>query len=90
MLGYRSVNLQVDCKVIVSFLKDSDMSDLRHQAGILELRQLLERDWTVHVIHTYREANRVADCLAHLGHTLPFEGGSYYFAPFCWYRLYTI
>ncbi|CAN1788431.1 Putative ribonuclease H protein At1g65750 [Linum perenne] len=30
------------------------------------------RDWDVHLTHTFREGNRVADLLAHLGHSLAF------------------
>ncbi|CAN0896833.1 hypothetical protein LINGRAHAP2_LOCUS18732 [Linum grandiflorum] len=32
----------------------------------------MDRNWTVHVTHTYREGNRVADLLAHQGYSLLF------------------
>ncbi|CAN0838760.1 Putative ribonuclease H protein At1g65750, partial [Linum grandiflorum] len=46
--------------------------DPRHQSCVDELKHLLNRNWTVHISHTYREGNRVADLLAHHGHSLLF------------------
>lgn len=35
--------------------------------------QHLLKDWTVRVYHIYREANRVADYLAEIGHSVSFD-----------------
>ncbi|CAN1775903.1 hypothetical protein LINPERHAP1_LOCUS13478, partial [Linum perenne] len=37
-----------------------------------QVRELCNRYWTVNITHTYREGNRVADLLSHLGHSLAF------------------
>ncbi|CAN1128038.1 hypothetical protein LINPERPRIM_LOCUS29949, partial [Linum perenne] len=37
-----------------------------------QIRELCQRHWTVSLTHFYREGNRVADLLAHLGHSLAF------------------
>ncbi|CAN0877469.1 Putative ribonuclease H protein At1g65750 [Linum grandiflorum] len=71
-LGYRKVDLQVDSMTVVSLLQSQGETDHRHQACVQDLRQILDRNWIVHVTHTYREGNRVADLLAHHGHSLPF------------------
>ncbi|CAN0825634.1 Putative ribonuclease H protein At1g65750 [Linum grandiflorum] len=71
-MGFRSVNLQVDSAVVVSYLQSTSVGDLRHQSCIEDIKQLLARNWRVVVSHTYREGNRVADLLAHHGHSLSF------------------
>ncbi|CAN1228847.1 Putative ribonuclease H protein At1g65750, partial [Linum grandiflorum] len=40
-LGYRQVSFQVDSAVVVAFLCNNAVDDLRHQACIDELKQLL-------------------------------------------------
>ncbi|CAN1750233.1 hypothetical protein LINPERHAP1_LOCUS3979, partial [Linum perenne] len=42
-------------------------------------RQLLSQDWTVEIIHIFRERNCVTDLLAYLGHNLNF--GSHFNFP---------
>ncbi|CAN1124029.1 Putative ribonuclease H protein At1g65750 [Linum perenne] len=44
--------------------------DYSHSQSILHLHQLLTKNWTVEVSHVYHERNRVADLLAHHGHSL--------------------
>ncbi|CAN0905909.1 Putative ribonuclease H protein At1g65750 [Linum grandiflorum] len=70
-MGYRRVSLQVDSLVVLSYLQNTDVADLRHKSCVEDLKELLRRNWTVYVSHTYREGNRVADLLAHQGHSLP-------------------
>ncbi|CAN0919759.1 hypothetical protein LINGRAHAP2_LOCUS31642 [Linum grandiflorum] len=36
----------------------------------MEVKHLLQLNWVVQITHTYREGNRVADLLAHHGHSL--------------------
>ncbi|CAN0925767.1 Putative ribonuclease H protein At1g65750, partial [Linum grandiflorum] len=71
-MGYTNVNLQVDSEVVVSLIQSTGVTDLRHQTCIEGLRNVLGRDWMVKITHTYREGNRVADFLAHRGHSLPY------------------
>ncbi|CAN0852590.1 Putative ribonuclease H protein At1g65750, partial [Linum grandiflorum] len=71
--GYRKVNLQVDLAAVVSLIQNTGPRDLQHQACVDDILKLLARNWMVSVTHTYREGNRVADLLAHHGHSLSFE-----------------
>ncbi|CAN1162048.1 hypothetical protein LINPERHAP2_LOCUS24273 [Linum perenne] len=38
----------------------------------LKFRDLLSRDWSLKVEHTFREGNRATDFLASLGYVYPF------------------
>ncbi|CAN1180764.1 Putative ribonuclease H protein At1g65750 [Linum perenne] len=71
-LGFRQVNLQLDSLAALAAIKGSSDTDGRHGHIIHRIRDLCSRDWTVNLTHTYREGNRVADLLAHLGHSLAF------------------
>ncbi|CAN1137912.1 Putative ribonuclease H protein At1g65750 [Linum perenne] len=66
----KKVNLQIDSNVAVLAICGQQQDDSRHSHILLQIRQLIDRDWTVKVTHIYRERNRVADLLAHHGHDL--------------------
>ncbi|CAN0906062.1 Putative ribonuclease H protein At1g65750 [Linum grandiflorum] len=70
--GFRKVILQLDSRCAISGLLGDPPDDFRHLSCILAAKQLLDRDWDVRITHTFREGNRVADALAHYGHSLPF------------------
>ncbi|CAN0904968.1 Putative ribonuclease H protein At1g65750, partial [Linum grandiflorum] len=72
-LGFKRVNLQVDSAVVISLITSTSETDLQHKAGVEKLQGVIDRDWRVHVSHTYGEENRVADILTHHGHSLPFR-----------------
>ncbi|CAA0827893.1 Gibberellin-regulated protein 10 [Striga hermonthica] len=42
-----------------------------HGAIVKAIREMMHRDWIVHIGHCYREAIFVADCLATLAHLCP-------------------
>ncbi|CAN1794997.1 Putative ribonuclease H protein At1g65750 [Linum perenne] len=71
-LGFRQVNLQLDSLAALAAIRGSSDTGGRHGHIIHMIRDLCSRDWTVNLTHTYREGNRVADLLAHLGHSLAF------------------
>ncbi|CAN0926089.1 Putative ribonuclease H protein At1g65750, partial [Linum grandiflorum] len=71
-LGFRHVQLQLDSTAAISAITGKDSSDLRHRSCIEEARELFSRDWSLHVIHTFREGNKAADRLANHGHSLSF------------------
>ena len=50
---------------------------------VLHIRAWKERDWVLQFGHVYREANRVADCLANLACSLPDGTHVYEDAPAC-------
>ncbi|CAN1140906.1 Putative ribonuclease H protein At1g65750, partial [Linum perenne] len=64
------LNIQVDSQAAVCAINTRQPVDHRHSQTILQLHQLLTRNWTLEVSHVYRERNRVADLLAHHGHSL--------------------
>ncbi|CAN1297777.1 Putative ribonuclease H protein At1g65750, partial [Linum perenne] len=71
-MGFRKVNLQLDSLAAIAAIKGTPESDTRHGHTIQQVRELCNRHWVVNLTHTYREGNRVADLLAHLGHSLAF------------------
>nr|WMB96843.1 reverse transcriptase [Solanum melongena]WMB97160.1 reverse transcriptase [Solanum aethiopicum] len=71
--GYRKVILESDSLVAVSKilqpLKDSDpLFSIIHAC-----KELLHRNWSVSIVHVYREANTCADRMANLAHKGPFD-----------------
>ncbi|CAN1180270.1 Putative ribonuclease H protein At1g65750 [Linum perenne] len=78
-LGARKVMLQVDSQASVRAIMEDHAEDSRHGHTLHHIRQLLSRNWRVEVTHIYRERNRVADLLAHFGHSLSF--GSHFNFP---------
>ncbi|CAN1848778.1 Putative ribonuclease H protein At1g65750 [Linum perenne] len=67
-LGAKKVILELDSRAAVLAIDDKSSWDSRHGPILLRIHHLRSRDWQVIVRHCYREANRVADLLAHLGH----------------------
>ncbi|CAN1160246.1 Putative ribonuclease H protein At1g65750 [Linum perenne] len=70
-LGARKVILQLDSLATVNAILGPPTEDLRHSHTLLGIDGLRQRDWQVSVHHVFREANQVADLLAHLGHSKP-------------------
>ncbi|CAI0393094.1 unnamed protein product [Linum tenue] len=65
--GVRKVILQTD-STTAKHLIEVATPHHRHYTSVAEIRRWLARDWQVHIVHVYREANVVADYLANLGH----------------------
>ncbi|CAN1183539.1 Putative ribonuclease H protein At1g65750, partial [Linum perenne] len=72
-MGFRRVNIQLDSLAAVAAIKGIPDTDRQHNHIIHQIRELCNRQWTVNLTHTYREGNRVADLLAHWGHSLAFR-----------------
>ncbi|CAN1162876.1 Putative ribonuclease H protein At1g65750 [Linum perenne] len=70
--GYRKVHLQVDSLVAVTAILGDQEEDSRHGRTLASISELRSRDWEVSISHTFREGNKVADMLAHHGHTFDF------------------
>jgi len=69
--GFRRVELDLDCKLVVGFLS-TGVSNAHPLSFLVRLCQgFFTRDWLVRVSHVYREANRLADGLANYAFTLP-------------------
>ncbi|CAN1315860.1 Putative ribonuclease H protein At1g65750 [Linum perenne] len=69
--GYRKVQLHIDSQCAVLLLQSDDRTDHLHAATIRRARELLHRDWEVHIRQVFRESNHVADHLANSGHSCP-------------------
>ncbi|CAN1122620.1 Putative ribonuclease H protein At1g65750 [Linum perenne] len=70
-LGAKKVLLELDSLAVVQAIEEGLAWDTRHGPTLCQIRHLRNRDWQVNVRHCYREANRVADLLAHFGHCKP-------------------
>ncbi|CAI0451814.1 unnamed protein product [Linum tenue] len=68
--GHRRVELQLDSTTAISLLSPGSPTNHQHANLVIQFRELLGRDWEVVIRHIYREANFLADCLAHKGHLL--------------------
>ncbi|CAN1131440.1 Putative ribonuclease H protein At1g65750 [Linum perenne] len=78
--GFRKVHLQLDSMAAVTAILGNQEEDSRHGRTLEAISELRSRDWEVTISHTFREGNRVADLLAHHGHSLDFG-----FHVDCWY-----
>ncbi|CAN1189431.1 Putative ribonuclease H protein At1g65750 [Linum perenne] len=76
--GFRKVVLQLDSKTAIALMTSG--KDTTHQHGLesLKLQDLLNRDWTVKVQHTYREGNHAADFFASIGYDYPLGSHTIY------------
>ncbi|CAN1160216.1 hypothetical protein LINPERHAP2_LOCUS23178 [Linum perenne] len=71
-MGYKKVYLQLDSLAAVNAILGTQDEDSRHGRTLDNINELRSRDWEVTISHIFREGNRVADLLAHHGHTLDF------------------
>ena len=72
--------MELDSSCAITLIQNPLDQKHPYAALILRIHQLIQRDWDVRVMHSFREANRAADCLAALGHTLPL-GVHFYSVP---------
>ncbi|CAN1779029.1 Putative ribonuclease H protein At1g65750 [Linum perenne] len=68
-LGAKKVILELDSLAAVLSIQELSAWDTRHGLTLRQIQLLRSRDWQAVVQHCYREANRAADLLAHLGHS---------------------
>ncbi|CAN1159181.1 hypothetical protein LINPERPRIM_LOCUS12262 [Linum perenne] len=69
-MGFIKVWLQVDSLAVLGALTNSLVEDEQHSNSILQIRDLMNRNWEVKISRIYREGNRVAHLLAHHVHGL--------------------
>lgn len=69
-LGFDEVNCYLDCSEVQQVITNNkDVHSYWHEDGILQVRAVLARSWSVSVIHVHRDRNTVADALAKLAIT---------------------
>ncbi|CAN0905128.1 Putative ribonuclease H protein At1g65750 [Linum grandiflorum] len=71
-LGIRRIRVQSDSMMAIAILAKDFELDHQHAALVLQFKELCSRQWEVHLLHSYHEANNAADYLANLGHSLPY------------------
>ena len=81
--GHRKVVLEIDSIATISLISVGSENKHPYAMVITRVHDLLCRDWQVRILHVYREANRVADCLANLGHTMNFGICYFLHSPSC-------
>ena len=78
--GFRKVILEIDSAAALSLIyKDVDIKH-RYALVICKVQQLISRNWDVHMVKIFREANHAVDCLASVGHSIQM-GVCFYFDP---------
>lgn len=65
--GFRQVIGKLYAKVVIDLIKFADVNLHPLGALILDVRELLQRDWNCSLTHTLREGNTCADALAKAG-----------------------
>ncbi|CAN1154382.1 hypothetical protein LINPERHAP2_LOCUS19983 [Linum perenne] len=69
-MGFMKAYLQLNSMAAVTAILGDQEEDSRHGQMLESIYELRSRNWEVTISHTFREGNRVADLLAHHGHTL--------------------
>lgn len=69
--GYNCIEVECDSLTTVTLIQDDCPSTHPYYRLILACKELLQRHWICHLCHVYREANKVANQMANLGHQLP-------------------
>jgi len=64
--GYRKIICHSDSKDALRLLSTNQVGFHKYRVLIFEIRELLSRDWTIRIKHTFREANFCADFMAKL------------------------
>jgi ribonuclease HI len=72
-LGYQAIDLNVDSLAVKQVLTSGSSNNLLGQNLVKNIRRLLELNWKVTVVHSYREANTLADALANIGCSLDYN-----------------
>ena len=67
-MGLKFLQLELDSKVVLTWLTNNNMNYPPNMMPLVcDCRNLLDRDWEVHVLHVYCEANASADALVKRG-----------------------
>lgn len=69
--GWKKVIVESDSNVTVSLVREGVPPAHHCWALVRDAREMMQRQWDVQLVHTFREGNTVADCLANLAHSFP-------------------
>ncbi|KAF7842625.1 hypothetical protein G2W53_004923 [Senna tora] len=79
--GFRNVDVESDSKASINMIDQGVPSTHPCAALVYRIREVRDRGWDVRFRHVYREANKVADFVARLGHTLQHEAEMFTIPP---------
>ena len=66
--GFRRILLESDSSSALSLIQKDSIDRHPFASIVKHVRDLLSRDWEVHILHIFCEGNRAADFLANIGH----------------------
>ncbi|KAK7303014.1 hypothetical protein RJT34_13913 [Clitoria ternatea] len=72
-LGCKKVKVDIDSGNALGLVRNGPVANDPAFALVSEINGLVRRDWLVEFSHVFRESNRAADRLAHLGHSHSLE-----------------
>lgn len=64
--GYRGIILQIGNKVVYQAVNKNETITKSCKTYLNNMKQILNRDWKIRVIHIFREANKTMNALANL------------------------
>ena len=67
-LGFKRIILEVDSLAIISLVTNKILEVHPCWSLASKVKSMMDKDWDVHIKHTWQEGNRVADICANLGH----------------------
>lgn len=66
--GFKFIQLELDSSVVLTWVIEKNANYPTNMIPLIcDFENLMDRDWEVQVLHTYREANTCADALAKRG-----------------------
>ncbi|WVY92797.1 hypothetical protein V8G54_000170 (mitochondrion) [Vigna mungo] len=74
-LGCKKVKVDIDSSHALGLVRHCPVGNDPAFAVVQEINELVRKDWLVEFSHVFRESNRAADRLAHLGHSRSLEAG---------------
>lgn len=70
--GYRKIKCEVDCEELLAMLDNAEA--LAYFMEIADIKELLSRNWVVHLRSIPRTCNMAADCIAKFAARAPILG----------------
>ncbi|KAK8473414.1 hypothetical protein PHAVU_001G128200 [Phaseolus vulgaris] len=66
-LGYRTVLVETDSLEAINLIKEANIEDCAYGDLLADIRSLMQRNWSLDLIHSLRQDNACADILSKLG-----------------------
>ncbi|KAK7378105.1 hypothetical protein VNO80_03541 [Phaseolus coccineus] len=66
-LGYRTVLVETDSLEAINLIKEANIEDCAYGGLLADIRSLMQRNWSLDLIHSFRQDNACAHILSELG-----------------------